>query len=115
MNMTLVQASIANNGESVIVIADRLLTQEFGEEFPSYEFEGNTPKIISRGNVGIGFAGSALYADMAISAIPSSLTDSDKIVEDISKFVKDQRDNILDREVLRITGIGSALNFMTHI
>ena len=58
--MTLVQASIANNGKTVIILADRLLTRSFGDDFPSYEFEGNSPKIVSRGDVGTGFAGSAV-------------------------------------------------------
>ena len=63
--MTLVQASIANDGKCVILVADRLLTRSFGENFPSYEFEWNRPKIFSKAKVGIGFAGVALYADIA--------------------------------------------------
>lgn len=63
--MTLVQASIANDGNCVILVADRLLTRSFGDNFPSYEFEWNSPKIFSKGNVGIGFAGAAIYADIA--------------------------------------------------
>ena len=106
-DMTLVQASIANKSESVIIIADRLLTRSFGENFPSYEFEGNSPKIISRGNVGIGFAGSALYADMATSELPSTISDFDKIVNAISRFVKDTRDSTVKDEVTRVTGIQS--------
>lgn len=33
--MTLVQASIADNGNSVILIADRLLTRTIGTDVPS--------------------------------------------------------------------------------
>lgn len=107
MNMTLVQASIANNGEAIIIVADRLLTSSFGRDFPDYESEGATPKIYLRENVGIGFAGSALYSDMAISEVSSSITDFDKIVKKISDFVKMQRETIINEEVLRITGIKS--------
>ena len=85
--MTLVQASIANNGKTVIILADRLLTRSFGDDFPSYEFEGNSPKIISRGDVGIGFAGSALYADMATSQLSPSISDFDEIVDNISRLI----------------------------
>jgi len=101
--MTLVQASIANKGETVIILADRLLTKTFGEDFPSYEFEGNFAKIISQSNVGIGFAGSALYADMAISSLPHDISDFDEIAEIISKFVKDTVKSIIDKEVFRVT------------
>ena len=111
--MTLVQASIANNGKSVIMVADRLLTSSFGEDFPDYESEGNTPKISLWGNIGIGFSGSALYADMATSEVPSSLTDFDKVVKKISNFVKGQRDAIINNEVIRITGITSKEFFLT--
>jgi len=107
MNMTLVQASIANNGEAIIIVADRLLTSSFGTDFPDYESEGATPKIYLRENVAIGFAGSALYSDMAISEVSSTLTDFDKIVKKISDFVKKQRETIINDEVLRITGIKS--------
>lgn len=54
MNMTLVQASIANNGETIIIVADRLLTSSFGRDFPDYESKGVSPKIYLRGNVGVG-------------------------------------------------------------
>lgn len=105
--MTLVQASIANNGEAIIIVADRLLTSSFGKDFPDYESEGATPKIYLREHVGVGFAGSALYSDMAISEVSSSITDFDMIVKKISDFVKMQRETIINGEVLRITGIKS--------
>ncbi|MDY6966281.1 MAG: hypothetical protein SVM80_10005 [Halobacteriota archaeon] len=103
--MTLVQASIANNGETVIIVADRLLTRSFGEKFPSYEFEGNSPKIISRGKVGIGFAGSALYADMVTSELSTDISDFDEIVGAISNFVKNTRGSIFSDVVFKVTGI----------
>jgi hypothetical protein len=106
-NMTLVQASIANKGNSIILIADRLVTASFVEGFPEYESEGNTPKIKTRGNVGIGFSGSELYADMAIDSIPSTLTDFDKIQKEISKFVKKQRETIINDKIVKLTGLPS--------
>jgi hypothetical protein len=106
--MTLVQASIANNGEAIILVADRLLTASFGRDFPDYESEGASQKIYSVGDIGIGFAGSALYSDMAISeVISSSITDFNEIVKKISEFVKKQRENIINNEVVRVTGITS--------
>lgn len=106
--MTLVQASIANNGEAIILVADRLLTASFGRDFPDYESEGASQKIYSVGSIGIGFAGSALYSDMAISEVSSSsITDFDEIVKKISEFVKKQRGDIINNEVVRVTGIPS--------
>ena len=108
MNMTLVQASIANNGEAIIIVADRLLTSSFGRDFPDYESEGASPKIFLRGNIGVGFAGTALYSDMAISEVSSlSITDFDETVKKISEFVKKQREVIINNEVVRVTGITS--------
>lgn len=101
--MTLVQVSISNNGNSVTMIADRLLTKSFGEDFPSYEFEGNSPKIISRNNVGIGFAGSALYIDMAISLLDENISDFDEITKVISIFAKDTTNSLIEDEVFRVT------------
>ena len=105
--MTLVQASIANNGEAIIMVADRLLTSSFGRDFPEYESEGSSPKIYERGNVGIGFAGSALYADMAISKVSSSLIDFSEIIKKLSEFVITQRKTLINDEVSRVTGIQS--------
>lgn len=101
--MTLVQASISNHGNTVIMIADRLLTNSFGEDFPSYEFESNSPKIFSRNDVGIGFAGGAIYADMAMSQLPEDILDIDEIVQKISLFVKTTRSSLIDDEVFKFT------------
>ncbi len=111
-SMTLVQSSFSNKGETVIMVADRLLTSSFGGDFPDYETEGTSPKICLRGNVGIGFAGSALYADMATSEVTPS-SDFDKIVEKISKFVNSQRDIEINDEIIRVTGIRSKDFFPT--
>ena len=108
--MTLVQASIANDGNTIVIIADRLLTKSFGEDFPSYEFESNSPKIISINNVGIGFAGSALYADMTTLDLQSNISDTSSfkdIVDIISKFIKTTRESTIEDMVKRLSGISS--------
>jgi hypothetical protein len=108
ISMTLVQASIANDGKTIIIVADRLLTSSFGRDFPDYESEGANQKIYLKGNIGVGFAGSALYSDMAISEVSSlSITDFNETVKKISEFVKKQRENIINNEVVRVTGITS--------
>lgn len=106
--MTLVQASIANNGNSVILIADRLLTSKIGEDVPSYEFEWNKPKILSFKKIGIGFAGAALFADMIereISGIKDK--DFDNIVKKISNFIKKEKNRFVEQYIVRHTGISS--------
>ncbi len=108
--MTLVQASISNDGNTIVIIADRLLTKSFGEDFPSYEFESNSPKIISINNVGIGFAGSALYADMATLDLQFNILDTssfDDIVDIISKFIKTTRESTIEDMVKKLSGISS--------
>ncbi len=111
--MTLVQTSIANRGGTVVILADRLLTNTFGEDFPMYESEGNSPKIFLKKNVGIGFAGSAIYADMAISSLPSDISDFDEIVKIISDFVKDTRNSEIEQEVFRVARL-SAKEFFSN-
>ena len=104
--MTLVQASIAQNGKTVILIADRLLTRQLSKDLPSYEFESPTPKIITREKVGIGFAGSALYADIATSKLLDK-TDFDEIVRTISKYIKNEKQSIIEGNIKRLTGVSS--------
>jgi len=104
--MTLVQASIADNGKSVILCADRLLTSTLGIDLPSYEFEAKEPKIIYRGNVGLGFAGSSFYADKCISQIRDE-TDFEKIVETVSIFMITERKKVLDKYIEKVTGVNS--------
>lgn len=102
--MTLVQASIADNGKSVVLIADRLLTRTLSGDLPSYEFESNTPKIILRGNVGIGFAGSALLAEMSKQSLGRQ-NDFDGMVERISETVKSIRNESIKSEIRMRTGV----------
>lgn len=104
--MTLVQASIADNGNSVILIADRLLTRMISPDVPSYEFEWTEPKIVSQGKVGVGFAGSALYTDIARARI-AKMKDFDAIIEGISNCIIEERDTIIEKQIKRLTGISS--------
>jgi hypothetical protein len=104
--MTLVQASIGDKGKCVILIADRMLTSRLSEGLPSYEFESTTPKIVHKGNVGVGFSGISLYIDLAISKI-GNRTDFDEIVKTTSEFVKEIKNKNIDAYVKRLTGVGS--------
>lgn len=104
--MTLVQASIGDKGRCVILIADRMLTSRLSEELPPYEFESTNPKIIHRGNVGVGFSGISLYIDFAISKIGNK-TDFDEIVKTTSKFVKEVKKKNIDGYIKKLTGVGS--------
>jgi len=111
--MTLVQACIADKGDCVILIADRLLTSTLSEDLPSYEFESNTPKIIHKGNiVGVGFAGSSLYADLATSKIDDK-EDFDEITKVLSDFIKKEKDGVINSFIKRLTGVESK-DFFTN-
>lgn len=110
--MTLVQASIANNGNSVVLIADRLLTTHLSVDLPPYEFESHTPKIVIQENIGIGFAGSGLYADVAMAKIEEK-TDLDDIVDTISKYISETRQDIVNKNIKRTTGVSST-DFFTR-
>jgi hypothetical protein len=110
--MTLVQASIADDGNSVVLIADRLLTRRLSRDLPSYEFESATPKILFRGNVGIGFAGLSLYAEISTRSLNKE-KDFDKITGIISKCVRHEREKFIEGEVRILTGV-SAKEFFTN-
>ncbi|KXA90452.1 hypothetical protein AKJ62_00735 [candidate division MSBL1 archaeon SCGC-AAA259D14] len=73
---------------------------------PSYEFESLEPKMVCRNRVGIGFAGSSLYADIIERTVTKEkLEDFDKIVENISKKIKNERKNNINNEIKRRTGV----------
>jgi len=99
--MTLVQASICNNGESVVLIADRLLTRQISES--KYEFEWNTPKIFQYGDIGVGFAGVAYYAEVILSKINKD--DFDKIINDVSDYVKELKQKLIREQTEQYTGL----------
>lgn len=108
--MTLVQVSIADKGKSIVLIADRLLTSMLSEDVPPYEFEARTPKIIHRSSVGVGFAGSSLYADLAISEIGNK-KDLDNIVKTISTFIENEGKKKIDAFIKRLVGVNSEAFF----
>lgn len=115
-NMTLVQASIASDGNAVILIADRLLTSKIGQDERSrYEFEWTQEKIFSIGNVGIGFAGSALLADKAETEVlkKGKAKDLDSILKTISNYIKKEKKEIIDQFILNETGIRRSNDFFT--
>lgn len=101
--MTLVQASIANSGNSVILIADRLLTRQIGES--KYEFEWGEPKIIQQGKmIGIGFAGISYYADVALSKIEGD-ENFDEICNKISECIKNLKQTLIERQTKHYAGL----------
>ncbi len=104
--MTLVQASIAEGGNAVILIADRLLTTKLSADLPSYEYESGVPKIFYRGTSGIGFAGASLHADACIAKLDVE-EDFDNITDIISCYISGERTRNIDKEIKRLTGIPS--------
>ncbi|MHA1806979.1 MAG: hypothetical protein ACTSX2_05345 [Candidatus Thorarchaeota archaeon] len=104
--MTLVQACIADNGKVVILIADRLLTRTLSGDLPPYEFESRTPKLIRKGQVGIGFAGSSLYAEKATASIHNDEHLND-IVKTISACIKNETNHEIDSLIKKETGVDS--------
>lgn len=104
--MTLVQASIANGGNAVILIADRLLTTTLSHDLPSYEFESGSPKLLYRGHTGIGFAGSSVHADACILGL-NGKTDFNEIVDTISGYISSERNNRIEKDIKRLTGVSS--------
>ena len=95
--MTLVQASIVNSGNTAILVADRLLTREIGEE-NKYEFEGVQPKIAVYGNVGVGFAGVSYYGETILSKTKNQRK-IDNICSSISKCIKDFKKQEIEQQI----------------
>jgi len=108
--MTLVQANIADNGNSIILLADRQLTMQLSPDLSPYEFEAKTPKIFFHENVGMGFAGSGLYADVAASKI-SDKKDFDEIASTITTYISETRKDIIEKTIKRLTGVDSDMFF----
>jgi hypothetical protein len=104
--MTLVQAAIAENGNAVILTSDRLLSRRLSDDVPHYEFEADKPKIIPRNTLGVGFAGSQLYAELISDMIlDGGHHEFDRVTEEISDFIESERDDIIHNEIRRRTGI----------
>jgi hypothetical protein len=85
--LTLVQACIAQDGERVILIGDRLVTRNIGTDVPSYEYESHNRKVLLKGMVGIGFAGDVVLIDKFVNEL-SGKRDYNSIVDSIAESIK---------------------------
>ena len=102
--MTLVQACIAQKGERVILIGDRLVTRNIGTDVPSYEYEAHNRKIILKGMVGIGFAGDVVLIDKFVTEL-SGKRDYNSIVDSIAESIKKEDETATERYVRSRTGL----------
>lgn len=111
--MTLVQASFCENGNSVILIADRLVSFSYGRVL-EYEREGKTPKIFCYENNLVGFAGGITD----ILKIRNRIKDTPN-VEDFSKnifkIMKTIRDEERDRLIFLMTLWENKDDFLKNI
>ncbi|UCE81261.1 MAG: hypothetical protein JSV94_02245, partial [Methanobacteriota archaeon] len=104
--MTLVQACIAQEGERVILIGDRLVTRNIGTDVPSYEYESHNRKILLKGTVGIGFEGDVVLIDKFIAEL-SGKRDYDSIVDSIADAVGKEDERATERYVKSRTGLSA--------
>ena len=104
--LTLVQACIAQKGERVILIGDRLVTRNIGTDVPSYEYESHNRKIIIKGMVGIGFAGDVVLIDKFVTEL-SGKRDYNSIVDSIAKSIKKEDETATERYVRSRTGLSA--------
>ena len=104
--MTLVQACIAQGGERVILIGDRLVTRNIGTDVPAYEYESHNRKVLLKGTVGIGFEGDVVLIDKFVSGL-SGKRDYDSIVESIAENVKVEDGKATERYVRSRTGLSA--------
>ena len=111
--LTLVQACIAEEGDRVILIGDRLVTRNIGTDVPSYEYESHNRKVLLKGTVGIGFEGDVVLIDKFVSEL-SGKRDYDSIVESIAEGIKEEDERATDRYVKSRTGL-SAKQFFERI
>ena len=104
--LTLVQACIAQEGDRVILIGDRLVTRNIGTDVPSYEYESHNRKVLLKGMVGIGFEGDVVLIDKFVSEL-SGKRDYDSIVESIAEGIKEEDEKATDRYVKSRTGLSA--------
>jgi len=96
--MTLVQASICENGNTIIFIADRMVSSSMGE-YIQYEKEGNSSKIFRFKNNVIGFAG--VLPDIIKVKNRLELKDNfEEFLDNILKVMKDIKDEELERLII---------------
>ena len=104
--LTLVQACIAQEGDRVILIGDRLVTRNIGTDVPSYEYESHNRKVLLKGMVGIGFEGDVVLIDKFVSEL-SGKRDYDSIVESIAEGIKEEDERATNRYVKSRTGLSA--------
>lgn len=96
--MTLVQASICDNGNTIIFIGDRMVSSLMGE-FIQYEKEGNTSKLFIFKNNAIGFAG-ALSDIIRVKNRIEMLDNVDDFLNNVLKVMKGIKNEELERSIL---------------
>jgi len=100
-NMTVVLVSIAESKESIIMVADKMLTlQDL-----TYQYEHYGTKIIKSGNYLIGYAGVTVFADDIISHGYDESKPIHEYVKDFSNFYKKYRLAIINRILLESLGL----------
>ena len=104
--LTLVQACIAQEGERVILIGDRLVTRNIGTDVPSYEYESHNRKVLLKGMVGIGFAGDVVLIDKFVTEL-SGKRDYNSIVDGIAESIKKEDEKATERYVRSRTGLSA--------
>ena len=104
--MTLVQACIAEDGERVILIGDRLVTRNIGTDVPSYEYESHNRKVFLKGTVGIGFEGDVVLIDKFVSEL-SGKRDYDSIAGSIAESIRKEDETATNRYVRSRTGLSA--------
>ncbi len=111
--MTLVQASICENGDTIILIADRMLSSSMGE-FIQYEKEGEASKIFLFGNNAIGFAGT-LDDIIRVKNKIEIKNNIDDFLECVLKVMKKIKENELERLILTQTIWKTQKEFIENI
>jgi hypothetical protein len=98
--MTIVLASIAEKGNAIVMVAERMLSMPE----MTYQFEHDTPKIRKIANYLVGYAGPTTFADDILS---HGFKNTDKIkefIEELSGFRVTYRNRIAERFLLESIG-----------
>lgn len=99
--MTIVLASIADAGDSIVMTSDRMLASA---EL-SYQFEHDSVKIRSIGRYLVGYAGATALADDILSHEYQARESMHEFIKDLSKFYIDYGNGIITRVLLESIGI----------
>lgn len=95
--MTLVQASICDKGNTIILVADRMVSSSMGEVI-RYEKEGNASKLYVYNKNAIGFAGSVPDI-IKIKKRIKKIDDLDDFLNGVIEIMKIIKDEALDRTI----------------